>query len=805
MKLLLACLAAFVAAALMPALPPLWVLAGVLLPLLILAAVLVTRHLAGRLPLRYRYSSPAGSWRWLLPLFLLLWAMVWGSWQLRYSVPAEQEGVDIEVAGVVLGPVTRTDRLQRFNFAVHDVQANPSLNLANLAGNTLPQAFPLQLRLASYDQQPIRAGDAWRWTVRLKRPHGYASPGSFDYERWLFSRGIRATGYVRWGADYHNHRLPEQDNRVAQWRQRLADTVWQYLPKDFSAATVMALALGDRSGFTDDQRTVLQHSGLAHLVAISGLHVGLAAWFGGLLGGLIARTASLRWPLQVFTPRWQMVAGCLAAAAYAWLSGFSLSAQRALIMVLVAAFWWLRFQRYNPWQGVGIAMILVLCWQPLAIFEAGFWFSFTAVCVLLLLVVNGTHPSWRQKVFLLVKLQLALFAVMVFLQSYWGMPVSALSPLLNLIAIPFVSMAVVPVVLLALMVSALSLSASLPLWWLAHRLLLVLETGLYGLQPWLEKSLVSIDGAAGLLGVLLGMLGVVLLWLPLNKFTRMVAGMLLIAVFFASAKGTATRLDVLDVGQGLAVVASSGYEQMLYDTGPSFGSFSAAKTVVMPWLAYQQIEQIEYGVISHWDNDHAGGVQDLNQSEMVAQWISGRVPPQKESLLKRELLASMAPCDHDAEWSVGGWRIQQIGLRTEEADGGSSNNASCVMLLSARGVRVLLPGDIESTREYQLLHHPWLQQSVDVMIAPHHGSKTSSSVAFLHQLQPRVVIVTSGYRNRYGHPHATVMDRYRNIGARVYNTAQHGTITAQVSDTGELSVSAYRETHRRYWHWKHHL
>ncbi|MYM62701.1 DNA internalization-related competence protein ComEC/Rec2 [Pseudomaricurvus sp. HS19] len=780
----IACVSAFAVVAWLPSLPS-------------LSAISVAASAVFSFALFSLWLLPAYrrvTWSLLLPLLALLWAMGWGAWQLQWRLPAALEGEDLLVRGVVVTPVKRVGILQRFEFRVQEVR-----RAGESAGEPLLPLesgihFPRRLRLTSYEREPrIGYGDGWQFVVRLKQPHGYASAGAFDFERWLFSRGIGAGGYVRWGSDGLSRRVASLDRGTLQWRQQLTDVLAAELPPGMAAAMVQALALGDRSAFDAQQRELLQRAGLSHLVAISGLHIGLAATLGFLIGRWLGALLSLRWPLSVFGPRWGVLGGCVVALAYAWVAGFSLSAQRALIMLLVAALWWFALRRYSSWLGVGIAMLLVLVLQPLAILEAGFWFSFIAVLVLLLFA-RGRHRGVLSKLWLLARLQVALFVVMTVLQGFWGMPVSVLSPLVNLLAIPFVSLLVVPLVLLALAIAPLDLAWSLPVWqlavWLCQGLVWVLEW----LQPWLAATLLALAGVPSVAGVWLAAVAALLLLLPLSWPSRLLATLVVLAVGLARPQSAPPRLEVLDVGQGLAVMVSDGSQHLLYDTGPAFGDFSAVESVVLPWLGLQRATGLQQAVISHWDNDHAGGLGPLQRGVAVEGWL---LAPGRRA--HAPVHGTLQWCDRDREWWLGGWLVRAFGVTA--GSGGSDNNRSCVLLLEYDGLRVLLPGDIEKEREAQLLRHPWLQQPVSIMVAPHHGSKSSSSVGWLQQLQPQVVLVSSGYRNRYHHPHPSVLRRYQALGSRVYSTAEEGSLTVEVIAGGGYNVSGFRLVNRRYWHW----
>ncbi len=810
---LLLSVAAFVAVAMLPALPS----QGLSLTLLLLNSLALM--LAS---LCWQRGRPRGLLliRSLLVLWFACWAMNWGSWQLATRLPPPLEGVDITVEGIVDGLVSEAgnadDRhIQRFDFRVHRVYLAGAWHSVN-ALSGLPvlqgQRFPRRLRLSVYHGSKVSGGEGWQWVVRLKRPHGFANPGGFDYERWLLSRGLGATGYVRRSAENELSswkRLPEIDDPLQRWRSTMKVRIGSLLGQDRSAAVIQALALGERSQLDDISTDRIQQLGLSHLLAISGLHIGLAGacgwWLGRTLGGFLA----IGLPHRLAGPNLGWLMSVAVAIGYGSLAGFSLATQRALIMLLVAAIWYLGGRRYSAWLGWWLSMLIVLCLQPLAILEAGFWFSFLAVAVLMVsLAVPATH--WRARLWQLCKVQLGLFVFVGGLQLFWGMPVSALSPLANWLAIPYISVLAVPLILLALALNLLSdgLTGSFDggmigsladkvwllsglfldgFWWMLDQLA--------SLPAWLLlKPWQSIAPAA----LLLALLGFALLLLPFNRWSR-VLGLMMASTLIWPVVGTdwlpaedrgkrTIQLTVLDVGQGLAVVAGDGKEWLLYDTGPRYSEhFNAGEAILLPFMRNKAIERFRWGVISHWDTDHSGGFPALSGQGKVVRWLMSEA---RGSQLDRA-------CE-PGSWQVGAWQVEVLG-----AGSGQGNNESCVLLLQSRGIRVLLPGDIEREREAALLLHPALQTPVDILLAPHHGSITSSTPGFVTQLSPRWVVFSAGYRNRYRHPHPIVVERYRRSQARLFMTAEEGAVHFQINaddeENADVAVSSYRRRSPGYW------
>ncbi|WP_439136057.1 DNA internalization-related competence protein ComEC/Rec2 [Pseudomaricurvus sp.] len=727
-------------------------------------------------------------------LLAFLWAVGWGSLQLENRLAPELEGRDLWVQGRVEGLVSRQSSesrvVQRLTFRVEEVRGE---------NQQLIHEFPSHLRLSLYGGPKVLGGEGWRFQVRLKRPHGFANPGGFDYERWLLSRGIGATGYVLLGDE---KRVEGLDSPLQRWRSGLRQDLIDHLGDNRSVAVLLALAMGDRSLLADSDAKMIQQMGLSHLLSISGLHIGLAAALGFLIGRLLGACLSLGFPLRVFGPHYAWLGAVVVASVYGWMAGFSLATQRALMMLIVAAFWYCCYRRYSVWLGWWVSMMAVLVLQPLSILEPGFWFSFVAVAVLLLLLSRPV-TGWHDKLMLLLKVQLALFLIMGGLQLFWGMGVSGVSPLVNYLAVPYVSIAIVPLILLALFVSVFSQQLAAYVWQLITKLIDIFWWGLDKVHPIASEWLLLPELQLSPVALVVGCVGLLLAILPLGLYTRLLGLMsMLVLVLPAATIHQQPRLSVLDVGQGLAVVVGSQNRWLLYDTGPEYSeNFDAGKAVVVPFLFDRGVRAMDLGIVSHWDKDHSGGLQSVQESIDVARWMSGRQAPESMAFADADFAESFDFCTQDSQFQLGDWRVSILG--NDQADHVESNNASCVVLLETKGFRALLSGDIERSRELSLLSHPWLQEPVDVLVAPHHGSGTSSSLAFVSKLAPRWVVFSAGYRNRYGHPQEQVVDRYRQLGAQLLYTSRSGAIEFAIGEEqasgSSIDLVLYRQGAARYW------
>ncbi len=753
--------------------------------------------LLGVLTLVWNRELPDTLWLQFLPVALLLallnprarlaaflvagflWALLRAEWILSGTLPASLEGRELVVQGVVESIPKPFERGVRFEFAVETLE---------LDGRRL--SAPDRLRLSWYSPPlSLAAGERWRLTVRLKRPHGFSNPAGFDYERWLFQHGIQATGYVRGQAD--NRRLGTAAGYpVARMRERIAALIDDRLQGSSAAGIVKALAVGVRDGIDDAQWQVLRATGTGHLMAISGLHIGLVAGLSFLLARRLWSLSS-RAALLLAAPRAAALTAVLAAGAYAALAGFGLPTQRALIMV--ASFMTAVYVRgaLAPGRGLTVALLAVLILDPLSVLSAGFWLSFGAVGVILLgmsgrLAATGLWWRWG-RVHALVAVGLLPLTLAFFGENPW------LAPLANLVAVPWMGTFVVPLVLAGIL---LILPFPILGEWLLKGGAAAVEM-LWPLLSWLaERDLVYRAPSSGEPWlVLAAVIGVVLLLLPRGFPGRWLGLLWMAPLLLGIAEGPAPgelRVTLLDVGQGLATVVRTSDHVLVYDTGPRFSaSFDAGQSVVLPFLRSQGITGIDTLIVSHGDSDHAGGVSSLLRWLPVERLLTsapGRWP-------------TAAPCRAGQAWRWDGvdFRI----LHPQQPTMKNDNNQSCVLRIVAGGTRFLLPGDIEKGPERLLVRRYGEELGANILIAPHHGSNTSSTVRFLDTVAPDLALFSVGYRNRFRLPSERVLSRYRERDVQIHDTATHGAITvAAGSRPGRFTVSRYRNEFHRFWNWQ---
>ena len=700
---------------------------------------------------------------------------LWCGWCLHallaQQLPRALENRDLQVEGAIQGlPETRAGGRLRFVF---------DIDCYRDAGGC--HALPLKVRLNWYrDAAEVHPGERWQLRVRLKRPHGFANPGGFDYERWLLAAGIRATGYVR---NKGNNRRISGPSAVTihTTREWLAGGLSNRLA-DHPVATALlrALGVGDRSRMTDAQWDVLRTTGTGHLLAISGLHVGLVA---GLLFGLVrytwARAGLCRyWPARHAAA----IASIVAALGYAVLSGFQVPAQRALVMITLFMLSGFAAQKPSPWQTWSLALWLVMWLDPLSVLTPGFWLSFGAVAAILYLSVG--HQGGQSKWYSIGRLQLLLPLALLVPGWVWFRQVSVVAPLANLLAIPWTGLLVVPPLLAGLVSLLLWPAAATVFLGMAAISVGLLWQGLEWFSRW-PGSLLYLPAITPQ-GVTLLVAGVTAVLASRALPVRLTGLLLLLPVMLAPAtrpENGNVWLTVLDVGQGLSAVIQTQRHVLVFDAGPSFRSgFDTGEAVVTPYLHWLDYNFLDRLIISHADNDHAGGAVAIR-----AMFHNGRIDSGEADKLE---FTDVHRCRAGQHWE---WDRVQFEILSPAGEGESGNNASCVLRVTARdGRSILLPGDIERRVERRLLQQVAHKLPASVLLAPHHGSRTSSSAEFVSAVDPELVIFSTGYLNRFGFPRSDVSERYRQQGAVQLNTANEGSIQVHIDADHPLFISRYR-------------
>ncbi len=727
-----------------------------------------------------------------------VWAAAYGHVRLADRLEPGLEGRDIALSGVLVSLPQAVERGVRFEFAVESAPAGVPSRLALVWYNGLaPEEFQLV--------QALQAGERWHLAVRLKRPHGTANAYNHDVEAALLERGIGATGTVRpAAAGLANARIDglalTPEALLQRLRERMREQFWDALPAHRYDGVLLALALGEQRAIDGGDWRVFARTGVSHLMSISGLHVTMVASLVAWLGSLAWRR-STRLMLALPAQKFAALAGFLAAFAYCLLSGFAVPAQRTLYMVgVVALALWLG-RAQSGTRVLALALLLVLLLDPLAVLAAGFWLSFGAVAVILYVVLGRSSDTGGRLQWLVqwgrvqwaITVGLAPLLLMLFGQ------VSIASPLANAVAIPVVSLLVTP----------LALAGAVLPEWSGGGLLLRLAHWLFEGLMWLLLLLSENEFAVwqqarpSLALVLTAVAGVLWLLAPAGFPARYAGLALLTPLFFVSAATPAPGalwLTVLDVGQGTAVVVRTATHTLLYDAGPQFGpeSDSGSRTIV-PWLRGEGLGRLDALVVSHQDSDHAGGAASVAAALPVAQLWSSLAA-------SHPVMASVPyrlPCHAGQRWEWDGVRFEM--LHPAAADYAAwlpaANAMSCVLRIEAAGRVVLLTGDIERASEAALLERAAADLRADILMVPHHGSRTSSTPPFIAAVQPAHAVFTAGYRNRFGHPRADVVRRYADAGAALYRSDYDGSIEFRVSADG-IVASRWRDDNRRYWRYR---
>lgn len=701
------------------------------------------------------------------------WVMLAG------GLPPGLEGVDLLAEGEILSLPQVDQRRARFEFQIQELYQGEA-----------KMDFSGKVRLSWYGQEPpsLNAGERWRLLIRLRPPRGFANPGTFDYEAWLWQEGIQATGYVRRSA----LNQPLGAGSVLGWWQRQRQLLGEAIEARSAtgaAGLIKALTIGDYAGFTDPQWQAFRITGTTHLVAISGQHISMVAGVLLLLASWLWRR-SARLCLLLAAPRAAASMALLGAGFYAALAGFSVPTQRALIMLFTLLLPRILGRQGRPWQGMAYALILVLLLDPRAVLSAGFILSFAAAGAILWgLALRAPGESylvtlWRMQ--WVVLLVLTPLLILLFHQT------SLLALPVNLLAVPWFGLVLVPLAFVAVLLLLLAPALGGPL--------LGLLSPLFGFT--LDLLQWAGDADIGLLDVaqrpaalvLLAFLGALWLVAPLRLPARYL-GLALLAPMLAWREPPlptgAFALTLLDVGQGLAVVVRTANHLLLYDAGPAFGGeFTAGDAVVVPYLKGKGLERVDRLLLSHAARDHTGGAPDVLRQLRVGRLLANTAP---------EGAAAVDPCVAGEHWRWDGvdFRI----LHPAPSETGRGNNASCVLWVDNGAGRLLLTGDLEREGEAALLaRYGPLLAGAAVQVG-HHGSRSSSSPPWVAATRAPLALISSGAGNPFGFPAPEVVARWRDTGARVVNTADSGAIEVPFDPgQGPGSVSRFRERTKRYWH-----
>lgn len=664
--------------------------------------------------------------------------------------------------------------------------------------------------MAQTDGAVPQAGERWRLAVRLRQPHGLANPQGFDSELWMWEEGLGATGYVRMGKnDPQPVRLAAATPGLQPLREHLRSQIHRHVADARAAGLLSALVVGDQASIDPGDWDVFRATGVAHLVSISGLHITLWA---GLCGWLVLRL--WRWAPRL-SARWgsRLLLACPAQVAAAWggwglalgyavFSGWGIPAQRTALMLTVVMGLRLLGRRW-PWPVVGIvAMAVVLAWDPWAWLQPGFWLSFVAVGVLMAMDSDRQPRGWARLIDM-TRTQWGISLALAPLTLAWFGQVSVVGMLANLVAIPVVTLLITPLALAGALWPALWLAAAWLVGWGLQWL------GWLATLSWASLTLPGPPAVLALAAVAGGLM-LALPWPPHLRWLGL--GWALPALLWLPPRPAQGEFELLaaDVGQGSAVLIRTASTSVLYDAGPQWGPQSDAGQRVLRPLLHALGEWPSHMVLSHRDGDHVGGALALlNSPQQPEQVWASFDPPAMVSALSdpataQAVLAHPPPwtrCQAGQHWELDGVRFEVLHPwpRHVAAATTGSNNLSCVLWVSGAHRSALLTGDLEAAYEAELVQ-AWPGLRADLLMAPHHGSQTSSSPALLDAVRPAAVVVQAGYLSRYGHPAAQTTQAYAVRGIRWVATPSCGAVRWHSDDPDTLHCQ--RQSHPRYWHWR---
>ncbi len=701
-------------------------------------------------------------------LFGCLWMASVGHWQLDWQLPISQLRQVNTVSGQITSLVT-SQQPARFNLKINRINGQSRL--------TSPM-----IRLSWHSPNwELKQGQRVTLLVKLKPPRGLANEAGFNYQKWLFSQSFTATGYVRKGTE---NRLIDNHTDL---RQHLFDRLHR-LSLD-NIRWISALSLGDRSGFTQQDWQLIQSTGVAHLVAISGLHLAIVASFAYLFfsGLVLCAGSKVRLPQQINFHAIGILFSLLTGFFYAQIAGLQLPVLRACLLLMLVTILTTTRSQWRPVQLLTACVFLIIIFFPLSILTMSFWLSFAAVTTILFLIwrwpVYQSRNPVKSYFIEAVRIQFLLSLLMLPIVALHFSFVSLSSPFVNLIAVPFVTLVVVPVCLVG--------SLCLILFPAVGEWILLLADALIGAGVSTLQSAESLDWAVietnalpGYVWLFVGLF-VVTTFLPLTRYFRVLSVLLIVPLisWLPQSKNNDWRVDVLDVGQGLSVLISRQNNAILFDTGASFPSgFNMAEAVILPILKSRGIKQLDKVFISHFDNDHAGGLDVLRKSIPIKQILSPKSTCYRGWQSKWEHLQIEVLWPEDPVINVG-------------------NNQSCVIRIYDDQHQVLLTGDIERSAERMIVESHESVLPSDILLVPHHGSNTSSSSVFLSAVRPKHSVFSEGFRNRWNFPSEDVVKRYLNIGSSLYSTSEHGQVSFIMQpDDKEIKIIRYRQDTYPYWY-----
>ncbi len=774
------------------------------------AALVLALSLAVFIKFHHKYSKKL-SLLLVAAVLGFLYAATFATIRLNDDLPKDWQQKSITLIGAVASLPEVTERGERFRFDVEQALTKDDTRTLKI-----PQHISLNFYRETRSQRPenapsqtnfFHAGERWQFTVRLKRPHSTYNPHGYDFEAWALAENMRATGSISGKSGYKKltNLVWRPSYLVEHLREKVGNNISQSLSNKPYAGVIRALVVGDDSQISAADWNVYLRTGVNHLMSISGLHITMLAGLAFAIAAFIWR----RFPslvLHLPTRKAATIAGLLVAILYALLAGMSVPTQRTLYMLMTFALALLFGRNLAISRALAMALITVVVLDPWAVIAPGFWLSFGAVAIIAYVSVGRLAAAHWLKEALNTQwaITLGLLPMLIFMFGQ----TSIVSPLANAFAIPIISLIVVPLAILGSLIHADFILQA------AH---FVLEICMQGLT-WLANLPTWQQAAPPMWAVLMAMLGVLWLLLPRGFPQRWLGLVLLLPLFFVQTPKIADgamQVTVLDVGQGLAVVIKTANHTLLYDAGPQFTSQSdAGSRIIVPYLRGEGIKKLDGFMVSHNDIDHSGGAASV-LAQMPVSWLASSYNLPAEMQMPARQLKCFA--GQHWRWDNVNFEVLHPTIESYANPEITDNNRSCVIKVTSQFGSILLAGDIEKESETQLLQPQGLSpQNIpakagysyvkpnkdalasDILVVPHHGSKTSSSIDFIQAVNAKQTIFTVGYLNRFKHPKPEIMQRYLATGAVAYRSDYSGAVQLDFTQA-PMQIKAWRQMQPRYW------
>ena len=726
------------------------------------------------------------------------WAATFATIRLSDELPKDWQQKSVTIIGVVASLPEVTERGERFRFDVEKILTKddtktlkiPTHISLNFYGETKSQQpeNPPSLNTHFHPSQ-FHSGERWQFTVRLKRPHSTYNPHGYDFEAWALAENMRATGTIHSKSGYKKltNFVWRPSYLVEHYREKVGNHISETLANKPYAGVIRALVVGDDSQISQENWNVYLRTGVNHLMSISGLHITMLAGLAFAIAAFVWR----RFPALVMhmpTRKAATIAGLMVAVLYALLAGMSVPTQRTLYMLASFAAALLFARNLAISRALSIALMVVVLIDPWAVIAPGFWLSFGAVALIAYVSVGrlATQHWFKEALNTQWVITLGLLPMLIFMFGQ----TSIVSPLANAFAIPIISLIVVPLAIAGSIIHADFILQ------IAHFILQICMQGL----TWLADLPTWQQAAPPIWAMLIAIFGILWLMLPRGFPQRWLGLILLLPLFFVQTPKIvegAMQVAVLDVGQGLAVVIKTANHTLLYDAGPQFSAQSdAGSRIVVPYLRGEGIKKLDGFIVSHNDNDHSGGAASV-LAQIPVDWLASSYDLPAEMQLPAKQLKCFA--GQNWRWDSVQFTVLHPTIESYANAEIKDNNRSCVVKVTSPFGSILLTGDIEKDSELALLRANRDGLAGDVLIAPHHGSKTSSTIDFVQAVNAKQVIFSVGYLNRFKHPKPEIVQRYQASEADTLRSDNAGAVLLNFNAAQGIKTQQWRITHRKYW------